>query len=462
MFVPNSRLTWRPPRSLVVDTLTGNCALHALRAAPATMLATAAALSLQGVRRDCVTVNTLLRGASMKDAGSRGERAAAAHALLREAAEAGISPDSGTLAAAVAALGCAGRCDDAMVVWTDMRAGGVVPCERGWTALLVALREARNLERATSVFAALPVRPTSHHWNVLIDTAVRAGQHGRALALADEMDARGTPRDGVTRNTLLRAVAAMEGAEAALRFAEAAPSAPRATELLMWTQLLEICASRADVRTAARAVVAMRSRGCEPDVVALCSLAKAHGATRDADGALALLRHAAPSRALFLAVLRACRAADDVGAASAAFAAMRRSGVRPSGPAFRALLSEWAADGGARGTLPDWLVEGASADTFTSAGASAVVVLDSLTPADARATLLCALRRVRDDRARRPVLPLQVRCGADAAVRAAAARLFKQLELPCVANHEAGELLVTAPVLGAWLGRVLREGVAVR
>jgi pentatricopeptide repeat protein len=470
-------------QGLSLDARTANVTLNALSAAPAAALRTYEALLASGAALDVISFNTMLKIASAPEGGlSRDARAALARRLLQDMSRLMCSPDSNTLAAAVGVLGGAGRVDEAFQVWTDFRAGGVAPCPRGWAALLSACRTAEQYDRCMTLFRAMcAVQPPGrHHWNIVIDAAVRADQPERAAALADEMAAAGVSQDSVTRNSLMRGKAAAHGLQAAF---DASVVSER--DAVAWTILLDLCADAADAPRAADTLAAMRAAGVVPDVVTWTALIKAHAAVGDAAAALAAYRDmrsacVRPNEATFLMLLRACRAARDVERATVVYQEMRRAGLRPQDGAFRGLLASWVdaamdtQEGGAPASsaaaLPDWLASagGCGEDECQNDPAEcACLDLHGLSLAEARAAVLCKLRQLRDADAagaRPPLTGLLLITGRGrnsahgvAVLRDEAKRLCAELRLACVADAaNPGRMRIPAAALRAWLARDLR------
>jgi pentatricopeptide repeat domain-containing protein 1 len=470
-------------QGLSLDARTANVALNALSAAPAAALRTYEALVASGSALDVVTFNTMLKVAGAPEGGlSRDGRAALTRRLLQDMSRQMCAPNSNTLAAAVGVLGSAGRVDEAFQIWTDMRAGGVTPCPRGWAALLSACRTAEQYDRCMTLFRAMcsVQTPGRHHWNIVIDAAVRADLPERAAELADEMAAAGVSQDSVTRNSLMRGKAAAHGLQAAFD-----ASAESVRDAVAWTILVDLCANVADAPRAADTLAAMRAAGVTPDVVTWTALIKAHAAAGDAAAALDAYRDmrsagVRPNEATFLMLLRACRAARDVERATAVYQEMRRAGLRPQNGAFRGLLASWvdaAMDeqgGEARAksaaALPDWLTSagGCGADECPSDAAEcACLDLHGLSSAEARAAVLCKLRQLREADAagaRPPLNGLLLITGRGrnsahgvAVLRDEVKRLCAELRLACVADAtNPGRMLIPAAAVRAWLARDVR------
>ena len=166
-------------RGLKLDTLTANVLFSALAGAPALAFRLYEEKLQEGSPKlDCISFNTMLSIAAAKDSPlPRDQRAVRARQVLQDMARAACAPDAITLLTSVTALGSAGAVDEAFDVWKEMRAGGVVPDSKCWTAMLSACRSARQYERCHSLFNGMRatssgVQPGLVHWNVLIDTAV--------------------------------------------------------------------------------------------------------------------------------------------------------------------------------------------------------------------------------------------------------------------------------------------------
>lgn len=446
-------------QGLALDGLTANCALHALRCEPRAQLGLRAQLRAAGLPLDVVGLNTLLRGLASHDAGPPAARAAACGALLREAAAGGVALDSGSLAAGVAALGAAGRAPDALALWTELRGGGVVPCERGWGALLAALAQAGDVATCQRLFDALPFPPQAHHWNALASAAARAGQHERALGVASAMAARGCPPDDVTRRTLLRATAQLRGLPTALDAALALVADGRGGARALGA-VLDMAAEAGDAPIARSAMLHLRAQGRQPDAGAWGACVRAHARAGDAPGGCAVLEAQLacalfrPTAAQVLPLLRACCERGDGASLERARAAMGAARARLAPADARDLAAAWAA--AAHGAqLPTWLAEAVAEGALRrgrdggAAGVSLHACADRLA---ARAQLLCALRTLRDAHAAAPRRRMgAVRVEAHGEPLEAARHLLAELQLPAQ-DHHLG-LLITASDLAAWLAR---------
>jgi len=445
------------------DLRTTSALTSNLSAAPACTLPAYEALCAASAPLDVAALNQLLGCAAAPEAGPPELRAALVQRLLLDLAARGLRADEGTLAAAVAALGSAGRVDDAFQAWTDLCAAGVRPWKRAWAALLGACRAAGQHDRCDSHFRAMrdagEVPVNRFHWNIAVDCAVRAGQYPRAFALQTEMAAAGLPPDRVTRNTLLAATAALHGIDAAFACVASRPS-----DVVAWTILVDLCAEAGDAPRAAQALISMRAAGVQPDVVTFTALIKAHAACNDPAAAMAAYREMRaaglrPNASTFLTLLRACRSAGDLTRASEVYSEMRHCGLRPNNALFRGMLSSWAdlaASQGGSAALPGWLLEAAAAQH-----GRASVDLHGLSSAEARAAVLCTLRSLRDDHAAAPPGGLLIITGRGrnsargvAVLRDEVARLCSELRLPCVAEAEnPGRVRVPAEALSTWLSR---------
>ena len=466
-------------RGLELDTLTANVLFSALAGAPAMAFRLYDGELQQGILKlDRFSFNTMLSIAAAEDSPlPRDQRAVRARQVLQDMARAACAPDAITLASAVAALGSAGAVDEAFDVWKEMRAGGVVPDSKCWTAMLSACRSARQYERCHFLFTGMRtasggVQPSLVHWNVLIDTAVVCNLPETAFALAEEMEVvHKVEPDKYTRNCLLRAMAAQYGIDAA--FAAAADLQLSAAD---WTTLIDLCAEAKDAKRAAATLDMMHAYGVNPDVVAFTALIKAYANEGDSAGALAAYDKlgAAGLRAnsnTFLALLRACRAANDFDRAAVVYDLMRQAGVRPQITAFRSLLAAWvdAAVCGSGGVpveqLPKWLLEAGHSEEGCSVlvtGASCVD-LHGLSTEEARALILCRLRQLREVAIvdEPPPTGLLIITGrglnsdnGKTVLREEAERLCSELRLDCADDESnPGRLLVPAESLRAWLAR---------
>ena len=466
-------------RGLELDTLTANVLFSALAGAPAKAFRLYDDELQRGILKlDRFSFNTMLTIAAAKDSPlPRDQCAVRARQVLQDMARAACAPDAITLASAVAALGSAGAVDEAFDVWKEMRAGGVVPNSKCWTAMLSACRSARQYERCHSLFTGMRtasggVQPSLVHWNVLIDTAVVCNLPETAFALAEEMEVvHKVEPDKYTRNCLLRAMAAQYGIDAA--FAAAADLQLSAAD---WTTLIDLCAEAKDTKRAAATLDMMHAYGVNPDVVAFTALIKAYANAGDSAGALAAYEKlgAAGLRAnsnTFLALLRACRAANDFDRAAVVYDLMRQAGVRPQITAFRSLLAAWvdASVCGSGGVpveqLPKWLLEAGNSEEGCSVlvtGASCVD-LHGLSTEEARALILCRLRQLREVAIvdEPPPTGLLIITGrglnsdnGKTVLREEAERLCSELRLDCADDESnPGRLLVPAESLRAWLAR---------
>lgn len=419
---------------------------------------------------DVKAVNAMLWLAATPRAGPADARAVLAHQLLSELAQ-GVRPDETTLAACVSALGRANRLDDALVAWTHLRAAGVSPGHRSWAALLTACRHAEQHDMCWSLFCALrdegAVPLTLVHFNIVIDSAVRAQQHERAFALANAMAAAGVSPDLVTRNSLLPAVAAVHGLEAAMAQAlEPAFGADGVT----WTRIMHLASQEGQPAVASAALDAMQRCGCVPDVVAWTTLIRAHG--KDAQAAVDTwqrMRAAGvqPDTHTFLALLRCSMRANDTELASRVYAAMRRAGLRPNDTLFRQLLAN-SADAAIAGKAASPQPPPEEAPTHQQAPPADAppwmpngLDLHGLSATEARAAVLCALRDLRDSGATPPRDGLAIITGRGsnnprgvAVLRDEVVRLLAELRLRChVDEHNPGRVRVPAHALRAFVQR---------
>ena len=466
-------------RGLKLDTLTANVLLAALSGAPAVAFRKYEELRAgDDPKLDLSSFNTMLAIAGAQNSPlPRHQRAVRARQVLQDMARAAVAPDAITLASAVAALGSAGAVDEAFNVWKEMRAGGVVPDSKCWTAMLSACRTARQFERCSSLFSGMRaasggVQPGVIHWNVLIDTAVVCGMPEAAFALAEEMEkVHQLAPDKYTRNSLLRATNAQYGIDAAF-----AAAAEQQLSVADWTALVDLCADEEDPARAAATVAMMSTFGVDPDVVTFTALIKAYANAGDSAGALAAYDQMCraglqANNNTFLGLLRACRTANDFDRASVVYERMRQAGVRPQISAFRSLLAAWV-DTAVCGTagvaveqLPAWLLDAGMSEEGCSmlVTGAACVDLHGLSTDEARALILCRLRQLREVAAadEPPPTGLVIITGrglnsedGKTVLREEAERLCAELRLDCT-NDESnpGRLLVPAASLHAWLIR---------
>ena len=441
----------------LVDTLPAECAVQAH-----------ALLTQLEAPLDVGVVNSLLWRAAELRAGPPDARALLVHTLVSTLGERGITPDELTLAACVTALGRASRLDDALAVWTHLLAAGVKPGQRSWAALLSACRDAEQHEMCWSLFGTLrdektdvPLTSSGTRilYNIAIDSAVRSQQYARAFALVDAMKTAGVAPDLVTRNTLLPAIAAVDGLHAAVTRAQAPAFG---ADVVTWTRIMELAAQEGQPGVAAEALEAMQRSGAVPDVVAWTTLIRAHGSdAREAVVTWRQMRAAGvrPDAHTFQALLRCSMHANDTALASRVYAAMRSAGMGPNNRLFRELLSNSA----------DAALSGAAA--VSGAGESAAVLpprprwmpdgldLHGLSSTEARAAVLCALRDLRDSGSQAPRTGLSVITGRGsnnpqglAVLRDEVLRLCGELRLPCsVDEHNPGRVRVPPQALQAWL-----------
>ena len=393
-------------------------------------------LERAGARLETKSFNALLRLAPETPAEARWELVQRLLGGLRSRC---LPPDSATLEAAVAALGSLRMADEARVLWDDFRAGGCAPCARCWAVLLAAYRDAGQHDRCSALFAQMRsaglggVVLNTYHYNIVLDSFVRAGLAAPALALAGEMESEGVAQDQVTRNTLLLATAQLRGPDAAFALRGR-------RDAVAWAMLVNVCAQAGDPQRAEVTLRAMRAAGFRPDVVACTSLIKAYGS--DAEGAVGAYRRmqaagVAANASTYLTLLRACAAGQAPALASSVYVDMRRAGFAPSSAIFRGLLGA--------GAVGEWLLESASLD-----GEEATLDLHGMAAAEARAAVMFVLRELRDRGAAAKRLVIII--GRGGALREEVERVCATLGLPVegVAGN-AGRLLVGG--LAAWLRR---------
>jgi len=420
---------------------------------------------------DVKAINALLWLCADPRAGPIDARAVLVHQLLSALPEHGLKPDETTLAASVSALGRANRLDDALVVWTHLKAAGVSPGQRSWASLLAACRHAEQHEMCWSLFCTLrdeqEVSITLVHFNIVIDSAVRAQQHTRAFALAKAITAAGLSQDLVTRNCLLPAVAAVEGLHAAL---EQASAPGYGADVVTWTRIMELAAQEGQPAVASAALDAMQRSGIEPDVVAWTTLIRAHGP--DAREALLTWKRMRengvnPDAHTFLALLRCSMRANDTALATKVYAAMRRAGMTPNDTLFKQLLANSAdAALNSRASRSQVLDKEAAEEPPHSDAAAqhwlpASLDLHGLSAAEARATVLCALRDFRDSGEKPPPDGLVIITGRGsnnpkgvAVLRDEVVRLLGELRLRCsVDERNPGRVRVPMHTLRTFLQR---------
>jgi len=444
-------------RGLALSTTTANVLLDA-QPTPAFAVQRYRTLLASGLKADIVTFNTLLKHLAAPALGLPGAtRAELARGVLQDMREASCAPDSATLASAVGALGAAGLAEEAYDNWIDIRASGVKPDARCWTALLCAFRTAEQLERSVATLRSMASVPASivHH-NVVIDTAVQAQAWPTVFTLVEEAQAAGIEPDRIMRYSILRAVAATRGVDAALHLVA------ESQDLMAWTILLDVCAEAGDTDTASRAMRLMRELGVTPDVVTWTVLIKAHANVQDALGALAVLRGmqaagVAPTEATFFTLLRACRRAEAMDVMAQVYGEMRSAGLAPQNGAFQAMLATRRTLDARRGMsmeeLPTWLLD---------SGLTDAVDLHGLSTAEARAAVLCRLRLLREAATNDVVLPTDGLVivtgrgshseGGKGILRSEIRRLLSLLRLPCEVNlSNSGRLRIPPAALRAWL-----------
>ncbi|GJN28527.1 hypothetical protein PR202_gb16666 [Eleusine coracana subsp. coracana] len=261
-------------------------------------------------------------------------------------------PDQVTFTTVISALVAAGDVDRARRVLDEEMAAAGVPATRvTYNVLLKGYCHQLQIAKARALFQdmveAVGITPDVVTYNTLMDGCVLTDDSAGALALFNEMRARGVAPSAVSYTTLMKAFAASGQPKLAHKvFHEMQRDPNRVTvDRAAWNMLVEAYCRLGLLDTAKQIVETMKSSSVQPDVATYGSLAKAIAVARKPGEALLLWNEVKercpdPDEELLEALADVCVRAAFFKKALEIVACMEERGIAPNKAKYKKMYIE--------------------------------------------------------------------------------------------------------------------------
>ena len=330
-----------------------------------------------GVCPDHVTFNSLIRVYAY---GGQFEKALG---VVESMIAGGITPDADTYSSLILASGSVSQAETAEVIFAQAKEAGI-DCRDIYLAMMTACNACHRGERSLQIFDEVArgedYQPTTRAYNLALKAcenppgrSLPKDQFVLALELHAEMKSKGVTPDSYTYSTLL-----------------------------------ELCAQAGQGHSALQLAAEADARKIKMNIVHMCSLVKAFGATgmvREAMDVFAKIVWGAnrlkPNQTFFKALIKVLRENDALSEALRVYEGMRRAGFSPNNREFQDLIGK-AAEVALFDSDPHLQQQVAQLCGVTS---SALVDLHRMSSFEARAAVLCVLSLVESESLQAPDLP---------------------------------------------------------